>query len=126
MSGASVGCVLIFTLSGYITALLGWSAVFYVTGAASLAWAAAWFLLVADTPASHPHITQQERHLIGGLIPPEWSFRDHKELSADIFLSCRAQPVCGCQAGPEAAGGPLAPNPHLASSLGHRAGPHRQ
>ena len=59
--------MLIFTLSGYITALLGWSAVFYVTGAASLAWAAAWFLLVADTPASHPHITPQERHLIGGI-----------------------------------------------------------
>merc|ERR1712130_248403 len=63
-SGASIGTLIIFTLAGYISDTLGWDAVFYVTGSLSLLWVIIWFLLVADTPAEHPRISQEERHYI--------------------------------------------------------------
>ena len=64
VSGASIGTLVIFTLAGYIADTLGWPAVFYVTGASSLVWSLAWLLLVADTPATHPYISSQEREFV--------------------------------------------------------------
>ena len=57
-SGASVGTLIIFTLAGYVSDHLGWEAVFYVTGGLSLVWVVFWFILVSDTPAQHPRISQ--------------------------------------------------------------------
>ena len=63
-SGASLGTLIIFTLSGYLADNLGWETVFYVTGGLSLVWVGFWFLLVSDTPAEHKMITTQEREYI--------------------------------------------------------------
>ena len=70
-SGASVGTLLIFTLAGYVADSLGWEAVFYLTGGLSMAWVVAWFLLVWDSPALHPRISQEEREYIQSSLGQE-------------------------------------------------------
>merc|ERR1719342_541924 len=88
-SGASIGTLIIFTLAGYISDTLGWDAVFYVTGSLSLLWVIIWFLLVADTPAEHPRISQDERHYIETSIGQS-STVDRKKLDTpwkDILTS---------------------------------------
>ena len=71
VSGASVGTLLIFTLAGYVADSLGWEAVFYVTGGLSMVWVVAWFLLVWDSPALHPRISQEEREHIQSSLGQE-------------------------------------------------------
>ena len=44
-----MGTLIIFTVAGVVADTLGWAAVFYVTGASSLVWVAAWWLLVKST-----------------------------------------------------------------------------
>ena len=63
-AGGSLGTLVIFTLAGALADTLGWEAVFYVTGGLGLVWVAAWFPLVADTPALHPRISREERDFI--------------------------------------------------------------
>ena len=63
-----MGTLIIFTVAGVVADTLGWAAVFYVTGASSLVWVAAWWLLVADTPATHPAISTEERQFIEAAI----------------------------------------------------------
>jgi len=67
-SGASIGTLIIFTLAGFVADGLGWPAVFYVTGGCSLIWVFAWFLLVWDSPAEHPHISKEEKEYIEGSL----------------------------------------------------------
>ena len=88
-SGASIGTLIIFSLAGYISDTLGWEAVFYVTGSLSLLWVIFWFLLVADTPAQHPRISQEERKYIQTSIGQS-STVDRKKLDTpwkDILTS---------------------------------------
>ncbi|GIY75448.1 hypothetical protein CEXT_252182 [Caerostris extrusa] len=63
-SGAAVGNVFSFALSGYISATIGWPSVFYIFGAAGMVWTVFWLLFVFETPEHHPCITQEEIKLI--------------------------------------------------------------
>jgi ACS family sodium-dependent inorganic phosphate cotransporter-like MFS transporter 5 len=38
--------------------------VFYVSGVLALAWCAAWWLLVFDTPDKHPRISSEEKQYL--------------------------------------------------------------
>lgn len=55
-------------ISGYLIASFGWEYVFYVTGAVGLIWSLAWFMLIYDTPAQHPRISDDERNYIESSI----------------------------------------------------------
>ena len=99
-SGASIGTLLIFTLAGYLADSLGWEAVFYVTGASSLAWVVAWFLLVWDTPAQHPHISREERHYIETSLGQEG---ERKRPAVPWRSLLTSVPLWGCVLGHAAA-----------------------
>ncbi|KAF0313095.1 putative inorganic phosphate cotransporter [Amphibalanus amphitrite] len=59
------GISLTTTMAGQLSASLGWRSVFYTSGSIALLWAAAWMLLVHDTPHEHPSATEAERRRIG-------------------------------------------------------------
>ncbi|XP_046326802.2 sialin-like [Haliotis rufescens] len=66
-SGAFVGNILTFIISGYLCAEgfdNGWGSIFYVVGAANLLWMIVWFVFVADSPSAHSSITDEERDYI--------------------------------------------------------------
>ena len=64
LTGASVGTVVIFPLSGFLASAYGWRSIFYVTGACSVLWCLFWFVLVFDTPATHPWISKEEESYV--------------------------------------------------------------
>jgi ACS family sodium-dependent inorganic phosphate cotransporter-like MFS transporter 5 len=96
-SGASVGTLTIFTLAGYVADSLGWPAIFYVTGCCSLAWVAAWFLLVWDSPALHPRITAAERDYIESSLGSRQS--EHRPAAVPWRALLTSLPVWGCVLG---------------------------
>lgn len=54
-------------LSGYLCSLKflgGWPLSFYIFGGLGVVWFVAWLFLVYDSPASHPHISVQEKSYI--------------------------------------------------------------
>ncbi|XP_043235324.1 putative inorganic phosphate cotransporter [Amphibalanus amphitrite] len=59
------GISLTTTMAGQLSTSLGWRSVFYTSGSIALLWAAAWMLLVHDTPHEHPSATEAERRRIG-------------------------------------------------------------
>ncbi|XP_078595071.1 sialin-like [Branchiostoma floridae x Branchiostoma japonicum] len=67
-TGTNVGTVIALALSGYITDQIGWPWVFYITGIVALVWFVAWMLLVHDSPAEHPRISEEEREYIESSI----------------------------------------------------------
>lgn len=60
LKGSSIGVALTFPFCGYILENFGWPYVFYSTGVIGIVWFLAWWLLVYDTPAQHPYISQEE------------------------------------------------------------------
>ncbi|XP_046999605.1 vesicular glutamate transporter 1-like [Schistocerca americana] len=72
-AGCDLGSVVAMTVSGVITAKLGWPAVFYIFGFVALAWTALWVLVVRRAPKEDHHIDPREQQYIeeslGG--PPE-------------------------------------------------------
>ncbi|XP_049831301.1 sialin-like [Schistocerca gregaria] len=72
-AGCDLGTVVAMTVSGVITAQLGWPAVFYIFGFVGLAWTALWVLVVRRAPKEDHHIDPREQQYIeeslGG--PPE-------------------------------------------------------
>ena len=58
-----------FLISGYIVDAWGWESAFYIEGGACFVWLLLWLLLAADTPATHPSITQAEREYIEAGLP---------------------------------------------------------
>ncbi|KAL7642847.1 UNVERIFIED_CONTAM: hypothetical protein RMT77_006135 [Armadillidium vulgare] len=60
----SFGTIFSLTACGAIISDLGWEAVFYISGALSLAWVTVWTLLMHDTPAEHPRILDEEKRYI--------------------------------------------------------------
>ncbi|KAF4524139.1 hypothetical protein B566_EDAN012142 [Ephemera danica] len=70
VQGATIGAVVSMPLCGTVGSALGWDAIFYVTGAIALAWSLAWFLLVSDTPQSHPRISERELQYLSKHVPP--------------------------------------------------------
>ncbi|XP_035660180.1 sialin-like isoform X1 [Branchiostoma floridae] len=67
-TGTNVGTVIALALSGYIIDQIGWPWVFYITGIVALVWFVAWMLLVHDSPAEHPRISEEEREYIESSI----------------------------------------------------------
>ncbi|XP_041378578.1 sialin-like [Gigantopelta aegis] len=70
-SGAAVGTILTFGLSGFMCAYgfdNGWGSIFYLTGGGTLLWAVVWFFVVADTPSQHNTITELEQDFIENSI----------------------------------------------------------
>jgi ACS family sodium-dependent inorganic phosphate cotransporter len=64
LGGIPLGTVLGLALSGYLTARYGWPSVFYVFGAAGIVLAVFWYLVIRDSPARHPGVSDAERQLI--------------------------------------------------------------
>nr|CAD7200278.1 unnamed protein product [Timema douglasi] len=65
---SSLGAAITMPVCGYLIASLGWESVFYVTGVVGLLWSIAWFLVVFDSPAQHPRISNKERMFIENAI----------------------------------------------------------
>ena len=51
-------------LCGLVLKAWGWEFVFYVSGVLGLTWCVAWWLLVFDTPDSHPRISHEEKEYL--------------------------------------------------------------
>ncbi|XP_033227395.1 sialin isoform X2 [Belonocnema kinseyi] len=64
MMASSLGAAITMPICGYLIASLGWQSVFYVTGGIGFVWSVSWFLLVFDSPAQHPRISDSERRYI--------------------------------------------------------------
>nr|CAD7569967.1 unnamed protein product [Timema californicum] len=62
--GLAIGSALNYPLGGLLITSLGWEYVFYFTGGLSVIWSCAWWFLVHDSPAQHPHITTNEREYL--------------------------------------------------------------
>lgn len=61
-------------LSGYLASVEwmgGWPLAFYVFGALGIVWSVVWWLIVFDSPASHPRISNQEKEYIQACLGPE-------------------------------------------------------
>ena len=79
ISGASVGSVILYPLSGYLADAYGWRSIFYVTGAAGVVWSILWFVFVFDSPQNHPWITEEEKTYVVQSIAEE---KGEKEITA--------------------------------------------
>ncbi|XP_069697781.1 sialin-like isoform X3 [Periplaneta americana] len=64
VQGASLGTVVAMPLCGLVLNTWGWESVFYVSGVLALIWAAAWSVLMFDTPDLHPRISREERQYL--------------------------------------------------------------
>ncbi|CAH1100629.1 unnamed protein product [Psylliodes chrysocephalus] len=64
-AGPSLGTIVSILITGAIcSSWSGWPLAFYLFGALGYAWMLAWVLLAANTPASHPKISKEEREYI--------------------------------------------------------------
>ncbi|ESO98465.1 hypothetical protein LOTGIDRAFT_142938, partial [Lottia gigantea] len=59
-AGTGIGNVFGLIFSGIVAKYLGWQAVFYLTGGISSLWCIVWFIIISDTPESHPSINHSE------------------------------------------------------------------
>ena len=60
-AGSSVGGAITYPLCGMLINSFGWPAVYHVTGIFGVIWFIAWWLLVYDSPAEHPRISEKEK-----------------------------------------------------------------
>lgn len=68
MMASSLGAAITMPICGYLIATIGWQSVFYFTGGLALLWSICWFLVVFETPATHPRISAEERNEIESAI----------------------------------------------------------
>ncbi|PSN34790.1 hypothetical protein C0J52_06210 [Blattella germanica] len=59
--GSSVGAAITYPLCGMLINWFDWPAVYHVTGIIGIIWFIAWWLLVYDSPAQHPRISEKEK-----------------------------------------------------------------
>lgn len=64
LGGIPLGTVLGLMASGVLVAHYGWQSIFYVFGSVGIVLAAFWFLIVKDTPALYPKISDSEKAFI--------------------------------------------------------------
>ncbi|XP_069705481.1 sialin-like [Periplaneta americana] len=62
--GSSIGAAVTYPLFGLLISWFDWPSIFYVTGAFGILWFIAWWLLVYDSPALHPRISETEKTFI--------------------------------------------------------------
>ncbi|MGQ0501476.1 MAG: ACS family MFS transporter [Panacagrimonas sp.] len=68
LGGIPMGTVIGLGASGALVAQFGWQSVFYVFGAVGIVLAALWFMVVRDSPAQHPGVSEAERqHIAAGM-----------------------------------------------------------
>lgn len=68
LGGIPMGTVIGLAASGALVAQFGWQSVFYVFGAVGIVLAALWFMVVRDSPAQHPGVSEAERqHIAAGM-----------------------------------------------------------
>ncbi|KAG8225769.1 hypothetical protein J437_LFUL005728, partial [Ladona fulva] len=60
----AVGIAVTYPLCGVLIDHYGWSAAFYAPGVIGLLWCISWWLLVFDSPSTHPRITNEEKMYI--------------------------------------------------------------
>lgn len=61
-------------LSGYLASVTwmgGWPLAFYVFGGLGIIWSIVWWLIIYDSPSTHPKISSQERDYIQACLGPE-------------------------------------------------------
>ncbi|CAL1531041.1 unnamed protein product [Lymnaea stagnalis] len=66
-AGQHVGNIVTYILSGWLCVHGfdgGWPSIFYVTGGGCLIWVLIWFIVVEDSPESHPTISKAEKDYI--------------------------------------------------------------
>jgi len=70
LSGIPLGTLFALGTTGWLVTSSGWSAPFYLFGAAGLMWALVWGRRIHDDPTKHPRISNSELALIrsGGVI----------------------------------------------------------
>lgn len=61
---STLGASFTLPVCGFIIANSSWEYVFYSTGLVGFVWSICWFLLVYDSPAVHPRISDEERFYI--------------------------------------------------------------
>lgn len=66
-SGQFVGSIVGVFVSGWIVHWLGWQWTFIIFGAVGLLWVPIWWVLVRDTPQSHPWVNDRELQFIQGV-----------------------------------------------------------
>ncbi len=64
LGGIPVGTIVGLSATGAIVTTWGWAAMFWLFGAAGLAFAAFWFVVVHESPGKHPRIDAAERALL--------------------------------------------------------------
>lgn len=62
--GGALGTVVTWPVAGFLMEYYGWPSVFYSTATFTLFMCCVWYLVVSDTPANHPRITDAEREYI--------------------------------------------------------------
>lgn len=87
VSGAHIGTVVAMPLSGVLAQHLGWASVFYVFGCMGILWAIVWFLVVKNSPAEDPNISEEERLYIETSLANDDQKKDVKVPWKAIFTS---------------------------------------
>lgn len=64
IGGATLGVMLTWPISGYVTETIGWRTAFYGSAVMTLLMTVAWLLFVTDSPAEHRMISSKERAYI--------------------------------------------------------------
>ncbi|XP_078489392.1 sialin-like [Ciona intestinalis] len=67
-SGSPFGEGIVYLLAGYISATVGWEAVFYVLGGLAIGWSVIWIITVSDSPRTNRYITATETAYIESSI----------------------------------------------------------
>lgn len=64
-AGAQFGTVIMLAISGYLaSSTMGWPGIFYISGAAGVAWSVMWFIFGGNSPVEHRTISPEERDFI--------------------------------------------------------------
>lgn len=90
MMASSLGAAITMPICGFLISYLGWASVFYVTGVAGLMWSICWFVLIFDSPATHPRISTEERREIEEAIGTSTSKKRPSYVPWPQLLSSKA------------------------------------
>ncbi|KAL8600735.1 hypothetical protein ACOMHN_057323 [Nucella lapillus] len=90
-SGQMIANATVFPISAVLCryGFLGrWPSIFHVFGVLGLVWSVVWFLLMTDSPETHPGITASERHYI---VTTRADVTQHKKQSPSFWAIAVAQ-----------------------------------
>jgi len=70
ISGVTAGQVVAYPLTTWVISRSSWQTVFYLNALFGFVWMAIWWRYAADTPATHPAVSPEERDYIAAHLPP--------------------------------------------------------